>query len=319
MDITVVVTTYRRPEDLSRCLQGLKRQTRLADEVVVVARDTDTETWNFLESFNRENLPLRTATVVASGAIAAANVGLDEAKGDIISFIDDDAVPRNDWLARIEPYFLSDERVSGVGGRDFMYYENKLVEGSRKVVGKIQWFGRAIGNHHLGIGGSREVDVLKGVNMSFRRSAIANRHFDRNMRGTSAQIHFEIEFCLALKKAGWKLLYDPAIAVDHYLGKRFDEDRRNKFNEVALTNIVHNETLALLKHLSLARQIIFLIWAVLVGTREGRGIVQWLRFLPSEGTLAWRKLIASLQGRWQGWQTWKKSVIQASVEVFSSQ
>jgi hypothetical protein len=139
------------------------------------------------------------------------------------------------------------------------------------------------------------------------------------MRGTSAQIHFEIEFCLALKKAGWKLLYDPAIAVDHYLGKRFDEDRRNKFNEVALTNIVHNETLALLKHLSLARQIIFLIWAVLVGTREGRGIVQWLRFLPSEGTLAWRKLIASLQGRWQGWQTWKKSVIQASVEVFSSQ
>ena len=192
--ITVVVTTYRRPKDLERCLEGLKRQTRLADEVVVVARDTDTATWAFLESYNRENLPLRTATVITPGAIAAANVGLDEATGNIISFIDDDAVPRNDWLASIEPYFLSDERVGGVGGRDFMYQENQLIEGSRKVVGRVQWFGRTIGNHHLGVGGPREVDVLKGVNMSFLRSAITNRHFDRLMRGASAQIHFEIVY-----------------------------------------------------------------------------------------------------------------------------
>jgi hypothetical protein len=44
-----------------------------------------------------------------------------------------------------------------------------------------------IGNHHLGVGEPREVDVLKGVNMSYRRTAIADIHFDERMRGTGAQ------------------------------------------------------------------------------------------------------------------------------------
>lgn len=104
--------------------------------------------------------------------------------------------------------------------------------------------------------------------------------------------------------AGWKLIYDPAIAVDHYPAQRFDEDQRNKFNDIAFTNIVHNETLALLEHLPPARRALFLVWAILVGTPEALGLVQWLRFLPSEGPLAGQKWLASVRGRWQGWQTW---------------
>jgi len=87
----------------------------------------------------------------------------------------------------------------------------------------------------------------------------------------------------------------------------FDEDQRNQFNEIAFFNWVHNETLVLLEHLSPARRIVFLIWAILVGTRKAPGFVQWLRFLPSEGALAGQKLLASLRGRWQGWWTWEQS------------
>ncbi|PSO90664.1 MAG: glycosyl transferase family A [Cyanobacteria bacterium QS_6_48_18] len=307
MKITVIVPTYRRPKDLSRCLEALKKQTRPADELLVVVRDTDAETWIFMETFTSETLPLRTVTVSAPGAIAAMNAGLDAASGEIVSFTDDDAAPHTDWLARIEPHFLSDSRVGGVGGRDWVYHGTDLVEGAKEVVGQVQWFGRAIGNHHLGVGEAREVDVLKGVNMSFRWTAIKNKHFDQRMQGTSAQIHHEIEFCLALKKAGWKLIYDPKVAVDHHTGQRFDEDQRNKFNPIAMKNIVCNETLALLEHLPSTRRVVFLTWAILVGTRGEPGLVQWLRFMPSQGSLATQKLQASLQGRRQGWQTWQQS------------
>ena len=307
MKITVIVPTYRRPKDLSRCLEALKKQTRPADELLVVVRNTDAETWIFLETFTSETLPLRTVTVSAPGAIAAMNAGLDAASGEIVSFTDDDAAPHTDWLARIEPHFLSDSRVGGVGGRDWVYHGTDLVEGAKEVVGQVQWFGRAIGNHHLGVGEAREVDVLKGVNMSFRWTAIKNKHFDQRMQGTSAQIHHEIEFCLALKKAGWKLIYDPKVAVDHHTGQRFDEDQRNKFNPIAMKNIVCNETLALLEHLPSTRRVVFLTWAILVGTRGAPGFVRWLQFLPSQGNLATQKLQASLQGRKQGWQTWQES------------
>lgn len=310
MKITAIVPTYCRPRDLKRCLDALKKQTRPVDELLVVVRDTDAETRTFLTTFNPDSLPLQFVKVIVPGVVAAMNAGLDAASGDIIAFTDDDAAPHMDWLERIEAYFLSDIRIGGVGGRDFVYYGTKeswLIEGEHQVVGQLQWYGLLIGNHHLGVGGSREVDVLKGANMSYRRAAIKNRRFDPRMRGSGAQVHFEIEFCLALKQEGWKLIYDPAIAVNHYNGERFDEDGRDTFSDIALINVSHNETLALLEYLTPVRRVVFFTVFILVGTRSTPGLLQWLRLLPSQGSLATRKLLASLQGRWQGWQTWRQS------------
>jgi hypothetical protein len=44
MDISVIIPSYRRCEDLDRCLRALARQQRPADEVVVVARADDAPT-----------------------------------------------------------------------------------------------------------------------------------------------------------------------------------------------------------------------------------------------------------------------------------
>lgn len=307
MQITVIVPTYLRPQDLSRCLNALKQQKRPADELWVIIRDSDRKTWQFLKSYDCENLPLNTATVSEVGVIAAMNIGLDAATGDIVVFTDDDASPHDDWLEKIEAYYLADENVGGVGGRDWVYHGTTLEDGSRRVVGKLQWFGRLIGNHHIGVGEGREVDVLKGVNMSFRRKAIDNLYFDRRMRGTGAQVHFEVVFSLTLKQKGWKLIYDPKIAVDHYPAQRFDEDQRNSFNVQASINAIHNETLAILGYLPPFRKFIFLLWALLIGTRDSRGLLQWLRFLPKDGALSNKKLWACWTGRWEGWQTWMKT------------
>jgi glycosyltransferase involved in cell wall biosynthesis len=307
MNITLLITTYRRPNELARCLESLKKQTRLADEVVVVVRSNDAETWALLKAFNYDSLPLRPVTVSLPGQVAALNAGLDEAQGDIIAITDDDAAPHSDWLARIESYFLLDSRLGGVGGRDWVYWGAELDTRVCEVVGRIQWMGRTVGNHHLGAGKPREVDLLKGANMSYRRAAIKGIRFDERLRGTGAQAHNDMAFSLAVKRTGWKLIYDPTVAVDHYAGERFDEDRRSQYNDLASINLVHNETLVLLEHLPPIRRVVFLTWALLIGTQATVGCLQWLRLLPSEGSLASRKLIVSLRGRWQGWRTWRQS------------
>ncbi len=307
MKITVIVPTYLRPQDLERCLTALKQQTRPVDELWIIVRDRDRETWQFLENFDRGALPLQPVTVTAAGVIAAMNMGLDAATGDIVAFTDDDAAPHVDWLKKIEAYYLADEQIGGVGGRDWIYQGAQLEDGARPVVGKLQWFGRLIGNHHMGIGAGREVDVLKGVNMSFRRKAIADLRFDQRMRGSGAQVHFEVIFSLTLRQKGWKLIYDPQIAVDHFPAQRFDEDQRNAFNAQASVNAIHNETVALLEYLPPLQKIIFLIWAIAIGTRVSYGLLQWLRFVARDGDVARQKLWASWRGRWQGFQTWQNS------------
>jgi cellulose synthase/poly-beta-1,6-N-acetylglucosamine synthase-like glycosyltransferase len=307
MKNSVLIPTYRRPQDLLRCLLAIQNQTKPASQVIVVIRDIDTETWQFFDHFNAESLPLQIVKVSVSGVVAALNTGLEAVTGDIVSITDDDAAPHQDWLERITAHFVCDNQLGAVGGRDWVYHGSRLEDGSSDVVGQVQWFGRAIGNHHLGVGEHREVDILKGVNMSFRSSAIAEMQFDSRMRGVGAQVHFEMAFSLVLRRSGWKIIYDPKVAVDHYPAQRFDEDQRNNFNEIALTNAVHNETLILLEHLPLNRRWTFGFWAILIGTRTSLGLGQLLRFSPKEGSLARKKWLASMRGRIRGWQTWRQS------------
>jgi cellulose synthase/poly-beta-1,6-N-acetylglucosamine synthase-like glycosyltransferase len=309
MITTVLIPTYHRPKNLARCLEALKKQTRVPDEVLVIVRDSDLETSALLESVDPGPLALQTVTVTVPGLVGALNAGLDAARGDIIAITDDDAAPRPDWLARIEAHFQADPKVGGVGGRDWVHHGERVEDGEQKVVGKVQWFGRVVGNHHLGVGGPREVDILKGVNRSFRRSAIRGIRFDERLRKTGAQAADDWSFSLAVKRAGWKLLYDPAVAVDHYPAPRFDEHgehQRHQFRATVYRNVVHNQTLVLLEHLPPLRRLIFGFWALFVGSRDAFGLVQWIRFFPREGRLAGLKLRVALRGRIEGWRTWRR-------------
>jgi cellulose synthase/poly-beta-1,6-N-acetylglucosamine synthase-like glycosyltransferase len=311
LTITTLIPTYRRPNDLARCLDALKRQNRCADEVLIVVRDTDIDTWSFLNDYNAKPLPLKTLTVYVPGVVAALNLGLEAARGEVIAITDDDAAPHPDWLDRIEKHFYSDDCLGGLGGRDYIQFngpQKEWVQAPDKVrtIGQVQWFGRMVGNHHLGQGSPRKVDILKGVNMSFRRAALANLRCDERLKGSGAQVHFEVALSLSVKQRGWELLYDPAVAVDHFQAQRFDEDQRTTFNAVACSNIAHNETLVLLDHFHPGQRVVYLIWAILIGTRGTPGLLQLLRLLPRDGLVAVQMWQAAMQGRWHGWQTWRQ-------------
>lgn len=311
MTISVLIPTYRRTTDLARCLEALKGQTRFPDEVLVVARNEDTETRDLLTDFDPEHLVLRKVAVEKPGTVAALNAGLDVAEGDIIAITDDDAAPHSDWLARIEEHFRSDPGVGGVGGRDWVHRGGRVDDGEREVVGKVRWFGRIITNHQLGVGKPREVDILKGVNSSYRSAALQGLRFDERLRGEGAQTCEDYCFSMAVKRAGWKLVYDPAVAVDHYLSPRIEGTRvttetTHRFSSAMASNRVHNQTLMLLEHLSWPQRFAFALWALLVGSRSAYGLVQCFRFFPREGRLAGKKLQAAWRGRLQGWKTWRR-------------
>jgi glycosyltransferase involved in cell wall biosynthesis len=297
MNISVLIPTYRRPQDLCRCLEALKNQTRPADEILVIVRDSDAETRLFIADFDAEGLPLKIVTVTVPGVVAAMNNGLAEATGDIIALTDDDTAPYPDWLERIAAHFVADEKLGGIGGRDWQPVER----GNKQVVGIVQWHGRVIGNHHLGAGAAREVDNLKGANCAFRAKPLKDIGFETRLRGEGAQVHWELNLCLAMKRRGWKLVYDPAVAIDHFPAQRFDDDLLTRagdnFSANALYNAVHNETLALWQHLSPPRRIAFLVWAVFIGTIGNPGLLQTLRLLALRRSHIFSRFRAAMAGR----------------------
>ena len=186
LTVSVIVPTWRRPADLRRCLDALADQARAADEVLVIHRAEDAETLRVLEQAPT-GLALRRVVVEAAGQVAALNRGLEEARGGIIAITDDDAAPRPDWLRRIVETFERDPTLTGLGGRDWLHIDGRLATGERRQVGRVQAWGRCIGNHHLGAGAPREVDILKGANMSFRHVHLGGRRFDVGLKGEGAQ------------------------------------------------------------------------------------------------------------------------------------
>jgi glycosyltransferase involved in cell wall biosynthesis len=305
--ISVIVPTFRRAFHLRRCLAALRRQERLPDEVIVVIRAGDEQTEEVRACNEFAPLPIRWLETTKSGVVAAENAALEATTGEIVAFTDDDSAPRPDWLRRIEAHFLADPQLGGLGGRDWMYWGDSLALGSKRDVNRVQWFGRVIGYNHLGVGPPREVDVLKGVNMSFRRLAIGRIRFDERLRGNGAQVHLDHSFAMAVKRSGWKLVYDPDVAVDHYLAPRVDEDQRSGFNSLAYRNSVHNQTLGMLEHLPPFRRAVFIGYAILVGTWAAPGLVQWVRMQLRGFEAPGGRLKASLRGRRDAWETWRRT------------
>jgi glycosyltransferase involved in cell wall biosynthesis len=296
-NVTVAVPTYRRVADLMRCLRGVDVQTERADEVIVVVRDTDSETWAALAHFEVTRSSLRIVTVREPGVVAALNVALAETRTSLIAITDDDAVPHPTWLSRIVAHFVADERVGAVGGRDHIRMNGVPLDGRAERVGYVPRIGRFYGNHHIGYGAARDVQMLKGVNSAYRVAALREIGFDTRLRGSGAQVHCDMAATLALYDRGWRVVYDPAIGVDHFPSARFDEDQRARFNGVARRNESFNETLIRLERLARAEQIAFMVWGLFIGTRAVRGLIQWLRFLPSDPVLSTRWFAASVRGR----------------------
>jgi GT2 family glycosyltransferase len=201
----------------------------------------------------------------ALGVTAQENAGIAAACGDVICFTDDDVLAPSDWLERLEAYY-NDSTVGGVGGRDVVQDHRFNAAPVVNRVGQVHWFGRLAANHHRPSHGVREVDFLKGCNMSFRRE-FANL-IDHRLTG-QIPYGFEIDMGLSARDRGARLVYDPELTVDHYSSSQMSA------HQISLGKVLnHNHTYILLKHLTWPRRAAFLAYTFLIGDRDTIGLMR---------------------------------------------
>lgn len=307
--ISVVVPSYGRAHVLARCLSGIEAQTKTPNELVVVVRRDDLKTLKVVEDHQARMLHVRSVEAPERGLVAALNAGLRTACGEIVVFVDDDAVPRPDWLRRIVDTYATDRSIAAVGGKDVVHYGD-LIDDSQSerflkrlrssgppTVGRVQWFGRVIGNHNAGHGGPRDVDFLKGVNMSYRREDVESHGFDTRLLGRGVQMHTEATVCLPLRRAGKRVVYDPQILVDHYPAVRPHGDHREGVDRARIHDESHNQLLSIIDGMPATRRTLVIAYGFLVGSASYPGLLNALR-LRTRGTKhAWPYFRAAGRGR----------------------
>lgn len=166
--VSVVIVSRGRPDALRLCLTGVGQLLYPAFEIIVVADPVGvvaSAPWTGRIKIVPFDLP---------NISAARNAGIAQASGDVVAFIDDDAVPEPTWLTNLVPPF-ADPDVTAAGG---------FVRGRNGIT--FQWKARDVRPD----GSSRPLDLdetrptlltprpgqgvkTEGTNMAFRRAALA--------------------------------------------------------------------------------------------------------------------------------------------------
>lgn len=285
MSIAVMVPTYMRPEIIVRCLAGIAKQSRPADQIIVVVRDSDHATRAELEQYAQQQR-IQIALADKPGMIYALTTGLNAVTTDIVAITDDDAVPREDWLARIEATYAShDDRLAAVGGRDYLHCPGIDHSFFTKEVGIVLPSGVPFGFHHCGIGPARKVLFLKQVNSSYRTSVIKKIGFETALRGAAVQQNSEPVLGFQIARMGYELIYDPGILVDHYPEARPPgNDRATPQSSFrVISDEVHNMTFAICIYLNPFRLALYVLFAVLIGGSGAFGLAKTLYSIPKYG------------------------------------
>jgi GT2 family glycosyltransferase len=207
---SIVVPTFRRPQQLQACLRSLchLEYPRGLFEVLVVNDGTDEPASDVIGSFN-SSINLTVLTRSHGGPAAARNTGVKRARGKYLAFTDDDCMPDPNWL-RVMADRLTANPDSLVGGRTV----NELVDNSYSATSQLlieylyTYFGRAnsrgsfFATNNLAVSAQR-FRQLGGFDPSF----------------TTAE---DREFCDRWQHHGYQLVYAPEAMVRHSHSLRCD-------------------------------------------------------------------------------------------------
>lgn len=164
--VSVIVVSRHRTELLLRCLDALRLQDHPVMEVIVVADPAAARAVAAL------GLQLKLVTFDEANIAAARNAGLALAAGEVVAFIDDDAVAEPSWLRLLTAPF-SDPAVNQAGGfvrgRNGMSWQWRAMEVDSSGLDHPMELPDKVSLHR---GSGRRAIKTQGTNCAFRTGTL---------------------------------------------------------------------------------------------------------------------------------------------------
>ncbi len=211
--LSILLVLYNRAELTLACLQSmLPRLNEAEAEIVLVDNASSDETGTLLDRFrgvkvirNRQNL----------GFPVAVNQAAEAASGEFLLLLNNDTEVLGDSLGTAMRCLAANRDVGAVGGRIV------LLDGTLQEAGCTLWreghvfqYGRGDNPNAPEYLFQRDVDYCSAAFLMTRRDVF------RKMGGLDTAFspgYFEdLDYCVRLWRAGWRIVYLPDVAIIHY-------------------------------------------------------------------------------------------------------
>jgi mycofactocin glycosyltransferase len=198
-DVTVVIPVRDRPEELNRCLAALDR------DVNVIVVDDGSRDDVQLASVAR----LHGATLLRrdspGGPAAARNAPIRDLTTELVAFLDSDCVPSRGWLHALAGHF-EDPLVGAAAPRVRPSADTPSSTLQRYLAARSPL---DMGPREAGVEPGGLVSYVPAAALVVRRRALGGG-FDAALRYGE-----DVDLVWRLRDAGWRVRYDPQVAVAH--------------------------------------------------------------------------------------------------------
>jgi GT2 family glycosyltransferase len=204
MELSVIISTHKRPKGLHRLLTSLRPQLRADKHFLFIAENGTPAP---------ASLPQGLVNLVhlhdpRPGKCRAQNRAIAQARGEIFVFLDDDVVAAPGHLVAVERFFAEHPEFAAMKGRILPEEDPVLKLGAAACYAALP-----LVDH-----GDRVIEVkgVVGANMAFRARALAEiGGFDERLGPGAAGDEEESEMSARLRSAKMKIGYAPEAIVYH--------------------------------------------------------------------------------------------------------
>jgi len=225
MKISIIICTYNRAESLKRTLNSIMTMSipdNLLWEIIIVDNNSQDNTREVVDDFRaKSGLNVVYVFEEKRGLSYARNRGIEDAKGEIIAFTDDDVVIDRNWLVNLH--------------KAFEIYNPAVMGGKVLIQGELpvpKWFSNAVSDPLGGFDRGDNIIIADsqyngligiGANMSFKREIFDNIGFfktDLGRKGNKLGMGEETELYWRIKNRGGKCIYYPFATIYHCIDSK---------------------------------------------------------------------------------------------------
>ena len=228
MKISIIIPIYNSEKYLRQCLNSVQSQTFADFEVLLINDGSNDNSGKICDEYAAKDTRIKVFHKENGGVSSARNLGIDEAEGEWLCFVDSDDVLEENYLTALVKSSVDSKA-------DF------IAQGFKK-------FGNGIEkNMHLGVGLFSASDfrtlfqIKKIQNFGFPFSKLFKGEIIKKH-----QISFPISFSIA-EDLAFMLMYLSKIqtiqldAVHHYLYRQVDNSLSNRLREPSIYFNRYNE------------------------------------------------------------------------------